>query len=96
MAEVRDAVVSGRRLKIELADRGEEEMARAESILRDHPGVLDVERLPDHLEVAVGPQVVDDDLLALLVERKLRVRSFSVIPGDLSEVFMRLTRGEMN
>jgi ABC-2 type transport system ATP-binding protein len=96
MAEVRDTVVSGRRLRIELADLGEEEMARAETILREHHGVIGVERLPDHLEVAVGPQVVDDDLLALLVERKLRVRSFSVIPGDLSEVFMRLTRDEMN
>src|SRR2546421_7993653 len=80
MAEVRDAVVSGRRLRVELADAGEEEMARAEVILREHEGVLDVERLPDHLEVTVGPQVVDDDLLALLVERKLRVRSFAVIP----------------
>jgi len=65
-------------------------------ILREHEGVLDVERLPDHLEVTVGPQVVDDDLLALLVERKLRVRSFAVIPGDLSEVFMRLTKDQMN
>ncbi|TMC09406.1 MAG: ABC transporter ATP-binding protein [Chloroflexi bacterium] len=96
MAEVRDAVVSGRRLRVELADAGEEEMARAEVILREHEGVLDVERLPDHLEVTVGPQVVDDDLLALLVERKLRVRSFAVIPGDLSEVFMRLTKDQMN
>ena len=96
MAEVRDTVVSGRRLRIELADQGEEEMARAEAILTEHQGVLNVERLPDHLEVAVSQQVVDDDLLALLVERKLRVRSFAVIPGDLSEVFMRLTRDEVN
>jgi len=96
MAEVRDAVVSGRRLRVELADSGEEEMARAEAILREHAGILEVERLPDHLEVMVGPQVVDDDLLALLVERKLRVRSFAVIPGDLSEVFMRLTKDQMN
>jgi len=46
--------------------------------------------------VAVTESVVDDDLLALLVGRKVRVRSFAVIPGDLSEVFLRLTRDEMS
>ena len=94
MAEVRDAVVSGRRLRIELADPSEEELVRVEEILRSDEGVLEVARLPDHLEVAVSERVVDDDLLALLVGRKVRVRSFAVIPGDLSEVFMRLTRDE--
>jgi ABC-2 type transport system ATP-binding protein len=96
MAEVRDAVVSGRRLRISLADHGEEEMTRAEELLRSHEGVIDVLRLSDHLEVAVTEAVVDDDLLALLVGRKVRVRSFAVIPGDLSEVFLRLTRDEMS
>ena len=96
MAEVRDAVVSGRRLRISLADHEEEELARAEEILRSHEGVIDVARLHDHLEVAVAESVVDDDLLALLVGRKVRVRSFAVIPGDLSEVFLRLTRDEMS
>jgi len=96
MAEVRDAVVGGRRLRISLADHGEEEMARAEELLRSHDGVIDVSRLPDHLEVAVTESVVDDDLLALLVGRQVRVRSFAVIPGDLSEVFLRLTRDEMS
>src|SRR6202023_2851910 len=42
MAEVRDAVVSGRRLRVSLADHEEEELARAEEILRSHEGVIDV------------------------------------------------------
>jgi ABC-2 type transport system ATP-binding protein len=96
MAEVRDAVVSGRRLRISLADHEEEELARAEELLRSHEGVIDVVRLHDHLEVSVAESVVDDDLLALLVGRKVRVRSFAVIPGDLSEVFLRLTRDQMS
>jgi ABC-2 type transport system ATP-binding protein len=96
MAEVRDAVVSGRRLRISLADHEEEELARAEELLRSHEGVIDVVRLHDHLEVSVAESVVDDDLLALLVRRKVRVRSFAVIPGDLSEVFLRLTRDQMS
>ncbi len=92
MAEIRDGVLGGRRLRIELAEMSEGELARAEEVLQSHPGVVAVSRFPDHIEVAVGEQVVDDDLLALLVERRLRVRSFALIPGDLSEVFMRLTR----
>ena len=96
MAEVRDTVVSGRRLRIELADPDEEEMLRAEQLLSSHDGVIAVARMPDHLEVAVSESIVDDDLLALLVGRKVRVRSFAVIQGDLSEVFMRLTRDEMS
>jgi ABC-2 type transport system ATP-binding protein len=96
MAEVRDAVVTGRRLRISLADHGEEEMMRAEELLHSHEGVIGVVRLPDHLEVAVTETVIDDDLLALLVDRKVRVRSFAIIPGDLSEVFLRLTRNEMS
>jgi ABC-2 type transport system ATP-binding protein len=91
MAEVRDVVAGGRRLRIELAESGEEELARVEEILKGRAGVVSVARMHDHLEVAVSEALVDDDLLALLVERKVRVRSFSVIPGDLSEVFMRLT-----
>jgi ABC-2 type transport system ATP-binding protein len=94
MSEVRDAVAGGRRLKIELADPDEAELERAEQILRGAEGVVGVTRLPDHLEVAVSEAVVDDDLLAVLVQRKVRVRSFAVIPGDLSEVFMRLTSDE--
>jgi ABC-2 type transport system ATP-binding protein len=94
MAEVRDAVAGARRLRIELADGSEEEMERVETILRGEDGVLAVIRLPAHLEVGVTDALVDDDLLALLIGRKVRVRSFAVIPGDLSEVFMRLTKDE--
>jgi ABC-2 type transport system ATP-binding protein len=96
LAEVRDTVVTGRRLRVELADSSDEELARAEGILRESAGVLGVDRLPGHLEVAVADSVADDDLLAGLVSRRVRVRSFAVVPGDLSEVFMRLTEGDQN
>lgn len=91
LAEVRNAVSSGRRLRIELAEPGEEALAKAEAVLAGHEGVLSVERLPDHLEVSVTESLADDELLALLVGERVRVRSFAVVPGDLSEVFMRLT-----
>jgi ABC-2 type transport system ATP-binding protein len=91
IGQVRDVVAGGRRLRVELADGSDEELARAEEILRVVAGVVAITRRPGHLEVAITESVVDDDLLALLVERKVRVRSFAIIPGDLSEVFMRLT-----
>jgi ABC-2 type transport system ATP-binding protein len=94
MEEVRDVMAGGRRLRIELAEMGDRELDRAEEVLRSQPGVLGTTRHADRLEVSVGEEVVDDDLLAALVERRVRVRSFSVIPGDLSEVFMRLTKDE--
>ena len=91
LAEVREVVSSGRRLRIELADPGDEALARAEQILAGHPGVISVERLPGHIEVRASESLADDELLAVLVNERVRVRSFAVVPGDLSEVFMRLT-----
>jgi ABC-2 type transport system ATP-binding protein len=91
MEEVRDRVTTGRRIRIELAQPSETELGRAEQLLRESPGVLDVRALPDHLQVAVNDEVEDEQLLALLIEKKVRVKSFSQIAGDLSEAFMRLT-----
>ena len=91
MEEVRDRVTIGRRLRIELAQPSDEEAERVSALLRDHPGVLSVRPLPDHLEVAVNDEVEDEQLLSALVEKKVRVRSFSQVAGDLSEAFMRLT-----
>ena len=84
-------VTIGRRLRIELAQPSDEETERVSALLRDHPGVLSVRPLPDHLEVAVNDEVEDEQLLSALVEKKVRVRSFSQVAGDLSEAFMRLT-----
>jgi ABC-2 type transport system ATP-binding protein len=91
MEHVRNRVVSGRRLRIELVDVEEDVMVRAEAALRDREGVLAVERLGDHFEVTVGEEFEDAELLAYLVGSKLRVRSFSAVAGDLAEAFMRLT-----
>lgn len=96
MAEVRNSVVGGRRFRVELADMSDDDLDRAELVLEGHDGVLRIGRFPEHLEVTVDEQVADDELLALMVRGGLRVRSFALIPGDLSEVFMRLTRDEMS
>ncbi|HEX6547691.1 MAG TPA: ABC transporter ATP-binding protein [Candidatus Dormibacteraeota bacterium] len=91
MEQVRNRVVSGRRLRIELVEADEDTMVRAEQALHDREGVLAVDRMGDHFEVTVGDDFEDDELLAHLVHSKLRVKSFSAVAGDLAEAFMRLT-----
>ncbi len=91
MAQVRDRVVAGRRLRIELVVAEESAMRAAEEVLAGHPGVLAVDLLGDHIEITVGDGFEDADLLAHLVHSKVPVRAFAVVAGDLSEAFMRLT-----
>jgi len=96
MSEVRDRMAGGRRIRVELRDPTEADCDRAEAALREQPGVVDVVQFPDHLVVAVEEDLDDDDLLALLVGQRFRVRSFSQVAGDLSDAFMRLTGDEVS
>jgi ABC-2 type transport system ATP-binding protein len=92
LADVRDQVVStGRRLRIELTDSGEDHLRAAADAIRGREGVLDVRVIGSHLEVALAETLPDDELLASMVLEKIKVRSFAPIAGDLSEAFMRLT-----
>ncbi len=91
MEQIRDRVVTGRRLRIDLVTPDEPTMRKAEEVLKDRAGVLVVDLLGDHIEVTVEEQVQDSELLAFLIRRKLPVRSFAPVAGDLSEAFMRLT-----
>jgi ABC-2 type transport system ATP-binding protein len=91
MEQVRDRVVAGRRLRIDLVEAEEGAMRNAEEVLAEHPGVLAVDLLGDHIEITVGEGFEDAELLAHLVGRKVPLRAFSPVAGDLSEAFMRLT-----
>jgi len=91
MEQIRDRVVAGRRLRIDLVEAEEGAMRNAEEVLVEHPGVLAVDMLGDHIEITVGEGFEDAELLAHLVGRKVPVRAFSPVAGDLSEAFMRLT-----
>ena len=91
MEQVRDRVVAGRRLRIDLVNSDEADMRRAEEVLQARPGVLAVDLLGDHIEIMVGEEFEDSELLVHLVRKRLPVRSFAPVAGDLSEAFMRLT-----
>jgi ABC-2 type transport system ATP-binding protein len=91
MEHVRDRVVAGRRLRIELVHPEETAMRNAEQVLAERPGVLAVDLLGDHIEITVGEGFEEAELLAHLVREGVPVRSYAPVAGDLSEAFMRLT-----
>ncbi len=91
IGQVRDRVVAGRRLRIDLVDPTESVIRDAEELLAGREGVLAVDRLGDRIEITVGDSFDDGRLLAYLVQQRVPVRSFAPVAGDLSEAFMRLT-----
>jgi ABC-2 type transport system ATP-binding protein len=91
MAEVRNRVLSGRRLRVELVDPDEIKLLAARDRVKDRPGVISVDVVESSLEVAVEESFADQDLLTELVKAGVAVRSFAPVTGDLSEAFMRLT-----
>ena len=95
MEEVREQSGRGRRLRIELAFADDQALDRAAELTREVEGVLEVNRVDDHVEVTAARDFPDDVLLAHLVTRGIRVRSLAAVTDDLSEAFLQLTgRGE--
>jgi ABC-2 type transport system ATP-binding protein len=94
MSDVRDRVAAGRRLRIDLVEPEGDSLVHASDVAKNQKGVVDVQIVDDHEEMVVSDSFEDHELLALLVRNGLKVRSFGVIEGDLSEAFMRLTGGQ--
>jgi len=94
---IRNQVLQSRVLRIKVLSAKEE----AQAILRDQPGVGEIYEQNGNLDAGVleVEYVGDDDALANLLEtlldRKVRVVSFSGEGSDLEEVFLRLTKGEV-
>jgi ABC-2 type transport system ATP-binding protein len=94
MADVRNQVRSGRRLRIELVDGEAESLLAAEKAIRGRMGVIGVDFVDDGLQIAVEEQFADQDLLSDLIRQGIAVRSFAPVTGDLAEAFLRLTGPE--
>lgn len=90
--EIGRHVRPGRKLRLEvLSDRDE-----TEAVLRDQPGVGEVYEVNGGLELEfLGDDEATAALLAAMVARGVEVISFSKVTGDLEEVFLRLTKGEV-
>jgi ABC-2 type transport system ATP-binding protein len=72
------------------------DQSQAEAALRNQAGIGQVYEINGYLEAEFsGDDESTADLLAALVAKGVRIASFSEISGDLEEVFLRLTRGEV-
>ena len=91
MLDVRNRVIPGRRLRVELFDADDVKLLAARDRVKDRPGVIEVEVTEGGLELAVEETFADQELLGELVRAGVAVRSFAPVTGDLSEAFMRLT-----
>ena len=91
MADVRDRVAAGRRLRVDLVEPDDDSLLHVAELVRNKEGVVDAQVVDGHVELTVTDALEDHELLALLVHKGLKVRSFGVVEGDLSEAFMRLT-----
>ena len=90
-ADVLRRAAVGRRLRIQLVDAGEAEMARARELIGRWPGVLAVDAGEDGLEAAVEDGLPAHRLLRELVQAGFDVGAFTPVDVGLSDVFMRLT-----
>jgi ABC-2 type transport system ATP-binding protein len=91
MSDVRNRVLVGRRLRVELVDPDDVKLLAARDQVEGRTGIIDVQLVDGGLEVAVEEEFADQDLLIELVRAGVAVRSFAQMTGDLSEAFMRLT-----
>jgi ABC-2 type transport system ATP-binding protein len=94
--EVRRQAAHGRMLQLRVLS----DVAAAEGVLRDQPGIGEVfvsgADAAGTLEAEfAGDDEAIADLLGVLLARGVRVISFSETTSDLEEVFLRLTRGEV-
>lgn len=93
LADIRQQVLFHRRLNLKvLSDR-----EKAEEFLLHQPEVSQVFQVNDHLEIDFqGDDEASAELIARLVKNGIRFSSFKEINTDLEEVFMQLTKGEVN
>jgi len=92
LGEISRRVRQGRTLRLKLLS----DCDQAAAVVRDSPGVGQLRQVNGGLEVEfLGDDTATADLLAALVGQGVRVVSFTEVSGDLEDVFLRLTRGEV-
>jgi ABC-2 type transport system ATP-binding protein len=94
LAEIRDRIQAGRRLRIGLADPSPEHLRTALREVVETEGVVGAEIRDSGVEATVGEGFADQDLLRHLVTRGVAVRTFAPAAGALADAFMRLTAPE--
>ncbi|HBY94069.1 MAG TPA: ABC transporter ATP-binding protein [Chloroflexi bacterium] len=96
VAEVVAAARSGKLLRIELLTSDAETLAGARGALGDVPGVVEVFDVAGGLEVAFsGDEAAMAGLLRHLVEHGVPVLHFGEATSNLEDVFLQITKGEV-
>ncbi|RPI30441.1 MAG: ABC transporter ATP-binding protein [Chloroflexota bacterium] len=92
VAEISRHLRDERILRIKVLSKADE----ATSILRDQPGVGQVNEVNGFLEFEfTGNEEAAANILDRLVGSGIRVSSFSEIASDLEDIFLKLTKGEV-
>lgn len=97
VADIARAARAERLLRVQLLHSTDEaQLARAEALLRAYPGVTDVFQLQSALEVPFGgDEAAAAALLRHLVAEGLPVLAFGEAASDLEEIFLAVTKGEV-
>ncbi len=96
VAEIARAARADKLLQVRLLAMDEASVARATAVLTAFPGVGEVFALPDALEVPfTGDDGAASDLLRRLVEQGIPVLSFAEATSDLEDIFLAVTKGEV-
>jgi ABC-2 type transport system ATP-binding protein len=96
VAEIARAARADKLLSVRLLDAGEATMAAASEMLRAYPGVAEVFEIEGALQVAyTGDDAGMTGLLGHLVRQEVPVLSFGETASDLEEIFLAVTKGEV-
>jgi ABC-2 type transport system ATP-binding protein len=94
MTEVRDRMQVVRRIRVEVADRSAGALTRSAADAASAPGVIGADVVEDAVELRLGDDAVEHEVLRWLVLNGIAVRSFGPVTGALSDAFLRLTSPE--
>ncbi|MDQ4076513.1 MAG: ABC transporter ATP-binding protein [Chloroflexota bacterium] len=96
VTEIARAARADKLMNIKLVTMDEELVERASVVLKDYPGVNDVFALEDSLEVPFsGDDAATSGLLRHLIRHDVPVLSFGEAASDLEDIFLAVTKGEV-
>jgi ABC-2 type transport system ATP-binding protein len=96
MADVARAARADKLLRVALVESTPETLERTTAALRAYPGVTDIFEAEGALEVAFsGDDVAASGLLRHLIQQEISVLSFAEATSDLEDIFLRVTKGEV-
>ena len=96
VADIARAANADKLLSVQLLHMNEATLAHATSTLQAYAGVSDIFETENHLEIAFkGDEEATSDLLRHLIQENVPVLSFSEATSNLEEIFLNVTKGQV-